>query len=268
MSSTGTVCLLTLAIVSAIWKCGAGLRRVGLDNRIIGGYETTIEEFPFMLALEGGRRQICAGSVLTRDWALTAAHCVYNQPVKWLTFRSGSTVREAGGTLHPVKYYVYHDLYRRDTVDYDIAVVYVRVPFEFKDSVTPIILPKAPVGQGENVVVAGWGYLEQQQLRKPKHLMALEIRTYAWELCQELYPGATERMMCAGDDDIIKPRDICSGDSGGPLIRGQREQIGIVSWGLKCGDGKPSVYTNVSVLIPWIKTSTGLDTGEFFVFPD
>lgn len=55
--------------------------------------------------------------------------------------------------------------------------------------------------------------------------------------------------------------DTCRGDSGGPLMQSQLNadgylywtQVGIVSWGIGCGQRNTyGYYTQVQKLIPWI----------------
>lgn len=71
------------------------------------------------------------------------------------------------------------------------------------------------------------------------------------------FADVTERMVCAAVDGGGK--DACQGDSGGPLTAGDGTLVGIVSWGLGCGqDGYPGVYTDVSNLREWIRDNTGL----------
>lgn len=53
--------------------------------------------------------------------------------------------------------------------------------------------------------------------------------------------------VCAGREN----RDTCQGDSGGPMwvtaSNGVRRQIGITSYGARCGaEGYPGVYTEVN----------------------
>ncbi|EJK47364.1 hypothetical protein THAOC_33916 [Thalassiosira oceanica] len=67
----------------------------------------------------------------------------------------------------------------------------------------------------------------------------------------------TSQMLCAKEDG----KSSCYGDSGGPLlIKGadssQDLQIGVVSWGVGCGEDAvvPGVYARVSSAYDWIRT--------------
>lgn len=46
------------------------------DGRIVGGEPTTIEKHPYQLSLQYYGSHICGASIISADWALTAAHCV------------------------------------------------------------------------------------------------------------------------------------------------------------------------------------------------
>lgn len=47
-----------------------------LDGRIVGGVQVTITQYPWQLSLQSGGRHICGASIISANWALTAAHCV------------------------------------------------------------------------------------------------------------------------------------------------------------------------------------------------
>ncbi|XP_023611355.1 mastin-like [Myotis lucifugus] len=90
----------------------------------------------------------------------------------------------------------------------------------------------------------------------PKNLQEVEVPIVADEICRQQYLRINKVIqddeLCAGS----KGRDSCRGDSGGPLVckwRGTWVQVGVVSWGSKCGLRKfPGVYARVTSFLPWI----------------
>merc|ERR1711892_1411866 len=55
-------------------KCG-----VKKGSRIVGGTETTVNEYPWMTAIvsAAGESQFCGGTLIASQWVLTAAHCMF-----------------------------------------------------------------------------------------------------------------------------------------------------------------------------------------------
>ena len=44
--------------------------------KIVGGQDSDRGEFPFMVSLKKGDKNICGGSILNKRYIITAAHCV------------------------------------------------------------------------------------------------------------------------------------------------------------------------------------------------
>lgn len=49
--------------------------------------------------------------------------------------------------------------------------------------------------------------------------------------------------------------ELLQGDSGGPLVEEGAEQVGVVSWGVPCGKGKPDVFTRIYPYLNWIRSN-------------
>lgn len=86
-------------------------------------------------------------------------------------------------------------------------------------------------------------------------LQSLKINVIAKDKCNEAYEvsgGVPEGEICAAHPTGLK--DMCNGDSGGPLLIGER-QAGIVSWsGPGCALPRyPGVYTEVAHYRRWIE---------------
>lgn len=45
------------------------------DGRIVGGFETSINENPWQISLQAYGSHSCGGSIIGNKWVLTAAHC-------------------------------------------------------------------------------------------------------------------------------------------------------------------------------------------------
>lgn len=78
--------------------------------------------------------------------------------------------------------------------------------------------------------------------------------------CEEAFlQRVDETNLCAAAHE--GGRDSCLGDSGGPLVtkleNGRWAVIGVVSWGIGCGEkSQPGIYTRVNRFLPWIVKNT------------
>ncbi|XP_049816063.1 trypsin alpha-like [Schistocerca nitens] len=225
------------------------------QDRIIGGTETTITEYPWQLSLllEGSHR--CGASIISSNWALTAAHCIDGVQASLLTVRAGSTYRNSGGTVLDVAQAIKNRLYYRPAADYDIAVVQPAESFPLGSDVQPVGLPDAGYDppNGLAVTVTGWGLIASGG-SNANALLKVDISVVDRSTCQENFGSlVTKRMVCAGEAG----KSVCNGDSGGPLVSGTT-QVGIVSWGGFTCEGYGAVYSNVGELRSWVTNTTGV----------
>ncbi|XP_039746143.1 trypsin-2-like [Pararge aegeria] len=231
----------------------------GNDNRIVGGYNTTIQEHPyqaFLLIVQGNALFQCAGSILNHRYILTAAHCI--QGASKITARIGSTFANSGGMQYTSRYFRAHPFYNPMIIDYDVAYLRTMLRMELDGVNTKAIaLPPSgtPVAPGTILTVSGWGATSENG-NVANNLMEVRVPVVSTEQCRKSYRTITERMVCAGVPE--GGEDSCGGDSGGPAVSND-VLTGIVSFGIGCArPGVPGVYTNVSSVRNWIKRNTGI----------
>ncbi|KAM9269262.1 transmembrane protease serine 5 [Morus bassanus] len=238
--------------------------------RVVGGADVPPGRWPWQVSVYHGSQHLCGGSVLAREWIVTAAHCVHSyrwlQASAWVVFAGiithGSIKQEARVS---VKKIIYHPLYNDNSLDYDIALMKLQVPLNFSDAIRAVCLPPShqDLFQGTQCWVSGWGYTSPDQAQVTETLKEALVPLIGTKRCNSscMYAGElTARMLCAGY--LHGKIDACQGDSGGPLVCQDEfawRLVGIVSWGQGCAEpNHPGVYTNVAQLLPWIYHITEL----------
>ncbi|XP_035729179.1 serine protease hepsin-like [Vespa mandarinia] len=237
----------------------ASLSTADIHPRIIGGTTTTITAHPYQVSIIYKNKLLCGGSIISKLWILTAAHCIDSVTAQALSIRVGSTYFTKDGTLiQNIAQLIPHNLYDDHTFDYDVGLIKLASELKFSSTVNIVKLPSvnANVPGGINAIITGWGKTGTTDTSNA--LQALTIPTIDQQKCTEIFRKSpyqiTQRMMCAGY--LSGDKDACQSDSGGPLVY-NGEQIGIISWGLKCATkGYPGVYTKTSAIRAWITTMT------------
>ncbi|XP_054259697.1 venom protease-like [Macrosteles quadrilineatus] len=262
---------------SSTARCGKNTIAAAVGDRIVGGQDAALGEWPWIAALgytsssRAGLQWLCGGALVTNRHVITAAHCVVIPQDKTLSVvRLGDLDLEEGVVdgASPVEVDVDraipHPNYRSSGKTDDIAVVRLKTQVQFNDFIQPICLPSTSYFRstsltGQKPYVAGWGALF---FRGPstKALQQVDVSITAENVCRNAYSsqrGAVidNRVLCASNPG----KDACQGDSGGPLMLGRDDTfylIGVVSYGKNCADPQyPGVYTRVSSFINWINNN-------------
>ncbi|XP_064900098.1 kallikrein-14 [Columba livia] len=215
--------------------------------------EGTSCELPWQAALFQGDKFICGGTLVARNWVLTAAHCHIPGV---LSVRLGGQRRADGGATEQWRRsakVVTYPRYNTATKDGDLMLVKLLLPVRVTKRVEPLPLATECPAPGSVCQISGWGSTTSPEVNFPEDLHCAKVTVVPEEQCRRIYPGSiTPNMVCAGESR--NRADSCQGDSGGPLMCDGRLQ-GIVSWGPGvCGDPKkPGVYVNLCKYTQWIQ---------------
>jgi secreted trypsin-like serine protease len=244
--------------------------------RISGGSPVSLAANAWQVALlhagepDSGLAQFCGGTVISRRWVLTAAHCADRAADPGdIAVLAGTANLKGGGRRFKVDKILVHEKWTRQKFQPDIALLRLVVdagtslgsPIELH---TQQDLDEAPP-PGNIVRITGWGITENRKFGT-ETLQGVEIPIMKHSECKATHVYGEERIngnvFCAG----VPPKDTCRGDSGGPatmVVGGTRKLIGITSWGEGCGlTDKPGVYTNVARFVEWKDSKIAANGGH------
>ncbi|XP_075716273.1 plasma kallikrein [Rhinoderma darwinii] len=239
-------------------------------SRIVGGSNSILGEWPWQVSLHlklSSYRHVCGGSIISNQWIVTAAHCVFQWPLPrfWSIFAGFVNQSEITPTTPglDVEQIIVHPAYTLAEGGNDIALLKLKTPIAYNDNQQAVCLPPL---QDSFVLpstcwITGWGYTNESGSTSNVLQKAEVPLKYSTE-CQRSYSTQmiSNKVLCAGYKH--GQIDSCKGDSGGPLacvVDKTWYLIGITSWGDGCArPDKPGVYTKVTEFTDWIVKRTDI----------
>ena len=236
------------------------------SERIVGGRQAAVGEYPFAVYLESGAFA-CGGSLIAKRWVLTAAHCLPQIPPLGIEVPAPGVAATVGrtdrtdtttGQRIAAAGAIVHGSYNAGNNRNDVALIRLGADANYA---TVKVAGAGQEGQwaaGDIATIIGWGNTSEGG-SSSNWLLEAEVPIVSDASCASSYGSSFHAgtMLCAGYPQ--GGTDTCQGDSGGPLIvpgtDGAWRQAGVTSWGEGCAQpGKPGVYTRIGApaLRDWI----------------
>ncbi|CAL4077451.1 unnamed protein product, partial [Meganyctiphanes norvegica] len=255
----------------------------GDRTRIIGGIYSSAMDYPWQVYVRSGWGNIyypCGGSVISRTWIMSAAHCFFTPvqnrnrvtqtTVKWIALYAGATkiselykdtnVQKNSFNENDIKskkhLFIHHKFRLSHLMIMMLQSSNSKTTLIYTLAVKPIPLATSSnLNDGQQLKVAGWGRTADNGMLS-NHLKSTFVFLYSKMACKQTWKGQgvpiTDNMLCQKRTQS----NTCIGDSGGALV-GNRVQIGIVSFAHKssCVSNFPSVITDVAKVKNWIQNT-------------
>lgn len=231
-------------------------------DQLVNGIPTNIESYPYCISIRTNNNHFCGGSIIDKQYILTAGHCVVpllqnSRLMQSVTVVTGTTYLNSGGQAYKIEKMWAHENYDPNFPSgkgpYDIGLIKLSTPIQYGPTVQPVKLPGKNIAKDDAVTIAAWG---STGFRRPIHnnLQKLSAKAMLPDLCQQYHQNFMPIHKYEFCTLITYGTGLCNGDSGSGLIRdSDRTIVGLVSGGRPCALGYPDVFTNVYSYLSWIK---------------
>ncbi|XP_044733178.1 mite allergen Der p 3-like [Chrysoperla carnea] len=232
-----------------------------LTPLIVGGENAEWGDIPYIVSLRSDSLHTCGGVLISKDWIITAAHCVTSSIIKY-TIQYGVLNISSNAndkSVIEIEKIIIHEKFDSFTTENNIAALKLKEPVKFSKYVSAAVLPEQneEVPEVDNALLAGWGQLYTNGPISTQ-LQKVELAIIEQDLCQGFhFLQIFDTNLCAG---ILQGgKGQCKNDAGSPLtVNGK--VVGIDSWsGKPCGNKQlPGIFTRVASYRDWIRSTTNV----------
>jgi hypothetical protein len=184
----------TLAYFCLLIAATSALPTAEKDPKVVGGRDARRHEAPYIVSFKrefsNGIFHVCGGSIITQDWILTAAHCIYFDE-EYFVFAGKhefwvSGDQEQMRTVVERKIHADFDISR--TGPRDVGLAKLDSPLTFVSGVVERInLPPRGLISSGNVQLFGWGSTsDNMDAEVPDVLQTVVKPILPWEICEEI----------------------------------------------------------------------------------
>lgn len=230
-----------------------------IEERIVGGKPVAAGAFPSFAIPVGNI--LCGSTLIHDDILVTAAHCkgaFLGGVILGTTKLSGNSP----SSVRAVSQEYPNPNFDENSLAGDVMLVKLAKPVTDTSIITKYNTVSSNPKDGATVTVIGFGLQKEGAAKPSNNLLEVQINIVSFDTCYNDYWRPffgsniqNDVMICAtGEGANGQVLDSCQGDSGGPMFDSNNAIIGIVSFGLGCGQqGIPGVYTRVSGVAKFIE---------------
>ncbi|XP_059174397.1 brachyurin-like [Physella acuta] len=185
-----------------------GVSKNDQSKQIINGKDAPANAWPWQVWVVGAAG-MCGGSIIHRQWIVTAGHCFEGENVVKVYYGSNNN-RNNNITMTDRQILLKRD---DDASAKDIALFRLTSPLLFSDSVRPICLPEGNVWDASPCFGTGWGLMSDGKL--PDILQQIRVKILNQSVCKA-FQGIYAFLEQVNNYFCTEAVDTPNGEYGGP----------------------------------------------------
>ncbi|KAJ8976742.1 hypothetical protein NQ317_004294 [Molorchus minor] len=215
---------------------------------------------PYQAAVIIDGSGFCGGSLISRDWVLSAAHCTIRASVVQVILGAHSVQQsESTQVTATSRAITNHPSYNSANLANDVSLIRLPSSVTLTSAIQIISLAPASSGTfaGSTALLSGWGRTSDASNSISSTLQRVNLGIITNAVCQNTFGSIIiASTICTSGAGGV---GACNGDSGGPLVV-NNVQVGVVSFGSArgCQAGLPSAYARVANFRSWISSVAGI----------